>query len=56
MSAPVDSEMGAQPSGSVTRVPDALMRAISSGVNIEKKVSAIVSLSVRVTKATTQGR
>jgi hypothetical protein len=41
LSAVVDSEIGAQPSGSVTRVPDALMRAISSGANIEKKVSDI---------------
>ena len=42
LSAPVFSEIGAQPSGRVTRVPEALMRAISSGVNIEKNVSAMV--------------
>jgi len=46
LSAPVFSEIGAHPSGSFTLVPEALMRAISSGENIEKKVSDMASLSV----------
>ena len=45
LSAPVRSEIGAQPSGSFVRVPEALIRAISAGVNMEKNVSDMVSLS-----------
>ncbi|GAA4115217.1 hypothetical protein GCM10022215_13890 [Nocardioides fonticola] len=37
------SQMGDQPSGSVTRVPAALILAISAGVNMLKNESAIAN-------------
>jgi hypothetical protein len=36
----VSSQIGDQPAGRFTRVPEALILAISAGVNMEKNVSA----------------
>jgi hypothetical protein len=43
LSAPVFSEMGAQPSGRVTRVPAELILAISWGVNALKNDMGVLS-------------
>jgi hypothetical protein len=40
LSAGVSFQIGDQPSGRVTRVPEELILAISCGVNMEKNVSA----------------